>query len=243
MSGQIIDSITRADPLSRAVLGLSLLLTAALNDLFYIAAIQLLISVSFLIVMTSGGRLLKESIRLLSWLVIPILLLHALFTPGELLVKGMAIPVSIEGVQLGGWFAFHLIVIFLSALVFSRLLSKDEWISFMLRMPGWGERLVPYALLLESGLKKNREIVRREYGSWYSCGKKLRQLPIHITIALTDTLNENRKDASRLWHDWDQRVLSISDGSQSGKQTRSIATTAAVIAAAVVWMIYLEGGG
>jgi hypothetical protein len=224
------------------VLGISLLLTTALNDLFYIAAIQLLISVSLLIVMTSGGRLLKESIRLLCWLVIPILVLHALFTPGELLVKGAAIPVSIEGIRLGGWFAFHLVAIFLSALVFSRLLSKEEWISFMLRMPGWGERLVPYALLLQSGLKKSGEIVRREYASWYSCGKKLRQLPIHITTALTDTLNENRKDASELWHDWDRRVLSVLDGSQPGGQSRPMATTVAVIAATIVWMIYLAGG-
>jgi len=242
VSGQIIDAIARSTPLSRVVLGLSLLLTAALNNLFYIAVIQLLISVSLLIVMTSGGRLLKESIRLLSWLVIPILLLHALFTPGELLIKGMAIPVSVEGIQLGGWFAFHLIAIFLSALVFSRLLSKDEWISFMLQIPGWGERLVPYALLLESGLKKNGEIVRQEYSNWQSCGKKLRQLPIHITTALTDTLNESGKDASELWHDWDRRVLSVSDGSQPVKQARPVATTAAVIAAVFVWVIYLAGG-
>jgi len=242
VSSQIIDSISKTDPISRAVLGISLLLTTALNDLFPIAVIQLLISVSFLILMTSGGRLLKESTRLLCWLVVPILLLHALFTPGELLVKGMAIPVSIEGIRLGGWFAFHLVVIFLSALVFSRLLSKEEWISFMLRMPGWGERLVPYVLLLEPGLKKNREIVRREYANWCSCGKKFRQLPVHITIALTDTLNENRKDASELWHDWDQRVSSIPDGSQSGKQGMPMATTAAVIAAVAVWILYLAGG-
>jgi hypothetical protein len=242
VSGQIADSITGAAPLSRAGLGLSLLLTTALNNLFYVAAIQLLISVLFLVVMTSGGRLLKESFRLLCWLVIPILLLHALFTPGELLMKGMAVPVSIEGIQLGGWFAFHLITIFLSALVFSRLLSKDEWISFILRIPGWGERLVPYVLLLESGLKKNREIVRREYNNWCSCGKKLKQLPIHITTALTDTLNENGKNASELWHNWDRHVLSISGSSLSVKQAKPMLTAAAVIAVAVVWMIYLAGG-
>ncbi|MCF7820954.1 MAG: energy-coupling factor transporter transmembrane protein EcfT [Mariprofundaceae bacterium] len=241
MSGQITDAIARAAPLSRVVLGLSLLLTTALNNIFYIAAIQLLISVSFLIIITSGGRLLKESARLLCWLVIPILLLHALFTPGELLVKGMTIPVSIEGVQLGGWFALHLIAIFLSALVFSRLLGKDEWVGFLLRIPGWGERFVPYALLLNSGLKKNREIVRREYSNWDACGKKLRQLPIHITIALADTLNENKKNASELWHDWDQRVLSISDVSQSVKQAAPMVTAAAVFAAALLWAIYLAG--
>ncbi len=241
MSGQITDSITRTAPLYRVVLGISLLLTTALNNLFYIAVIQLLISVSLLVVMTSGRRLLKESTRLLCWLVIPILLLHALFTPGELLVKGTAIPVSIEGIQLGGWFAFHLVAMFLSALVFSRLLSKEEWISFMLRIPRWGERLVPYVLLLESGLKKNREIVRREYSNWHSCGKKMGQLPIHITTALTDTLNENRKDASELWHDWDRRVLSVMDGSQPEKQIRPMATTAIVIATTIVWMIYLAG--
>lgn len=242
MSGRITGSITKAAPLSRVALGISLLLTTALSDLFYIAAIQLLISVSFLIVMTSGGRLLRDSARLLCWLVIPILLLHVLFTPGELLVKGTAIPVSIEGIQLGGWFAFHLVAIFLSALVLSRLLSKEEWVSFMLRVPGWGERLVPYVLLLESGLKKNREIVRREYANWHSRSRKMRQLPVHITTALTDTLNESRNDASELWRDWDQRVLSILDGSQSGKQRRSMATAMAVIAATIIWMIYLAGG-
>jgi len=240
VSSLIIDVINRVDPVSRALLGISLLLTSALNDLFPIAVIQLLISVSLLIIMTSGGSLLKESARLLCWLVVPILLLHALFTPGELLVKGMAIPVSIEGVQLGGWFALHLMVIFLSALVFSRLLSKEEWISFMLRVPGWGEKAVPYILLLEPGLKKSREIVRREYADWCACGKKFRQFPVHINIALTDTLNENRKDASELWHDWDQRVLSIPDGSHSGNH--GMATAVAVIAAVAIWALYLAGG-
>ncbi|MDT8375994.1 MAG: hypothetical protein RQ867_04555 [Mariprofundaceae bacterium] len=241
MRRQITEAITGTDPLSRVLLGLSLLLTAALNGSFYIAAIQLLISVSFLTIMTSGARLLKESARLLCWLVIPILLLHALFTPGELLVKGMPVPVSFEGVLLGGWFAFHLIVIFLSALVFSRLLGKEEWVGFMLRMPGWGDRLVPYALLLESGLKKNREIVRREYARWCSGGKKFRQLPVHITTALTDTLNENRKGASSLWHDWDHHVASVVGDPDSGKQFRPMVTTVVVAAAVIVWMLYLAG--
>ena len=241
MSSRIKDAISRIAPLFRLFLGGSLLLTSAFNDLFYIAMIQLLISVSLLLILVSGKRLFTESIRLLCWLVIPILLLHAFFTPGEMLFKGVAIPVTVEGIRLGSWFALHLIVMFLSALALSRLLSKQEWITTMLSIPGWGEKLVPYALLLESGLKKNGEIVRREYASWCSHGKKLKQFPIHITTALTDTLNKNRDDAFELWNDWDVRVSSVAESSQPGKRGRPVETISAVIVTVIIWMFYLAG--
>jgi len=241
VSSQIKDAISRIDPRFRLFLGASLLLTSAFNNLFYTAMIQLLIAVLFLLILVSGRRLFTESIRLLCWLVIPILLLHAFFTPGEMLFKGVAIPVTVEGIRLGSWFALHLVVMFLSALVLSRLLSKQEWITTMLSIPGWGEKLVPYALLLESGLKKNGEIVRREYANWCSHGKKLKQFPLHITTALTDSLNKNRDDAFELWNDWDACVSSVAESSQPGEQGRPVETVLAVMIAAIIWMLYLAG--
>jgi len=238
----IRDSIAKICPLSRVFLGITLLLTAALNSLFYIAVIQLSVSISLLIIITSGGEVFRKSSLLLGWLVIPILILHALFTPGELLVKQAAVSVSVEGLQLGGWFAFHLIVIFFTALVFSRLLNREEWINLILRMPQWGERAIPYLLLLETGLKKNRNVVKQECDNWCSSGKKLSRLPIHITTALTETLNENKKDAYELWQNWDHRVASITEDSNSAMQIEPIPTAVAVIATIVVWVIYLTGG-
>ncbi len=227
--------------ISRLILGMTLLLTAAFNDSVYMTLFLLLISLLLLNMMQSGARLLRESCRLLSWLVIPIVVLHAFFTPGELLLTGMSFPVSVEGIQLGSWFAFHLVVMFLAALTFSRLLGRDEWIYIMLRIPALGERVVPYVLLLEAGLNRSRQITRREQESWRASGGRVRQLPVHITVALTDMLSDSRKDAGELWHCWDQRVASVSIVGLSDNGVRLKATTVAVLTTVIIWSLFLAG--
>ena len=242
MSDTSIDFIASMHPLSRGLAGLTLLLTAALNGSLHVALIQLFITVSLLLMLASGTKALWESIRLLGWLIIPILLLHALFTPGKLLLKGADVPISVEGLQLGGWLALHLACIYLSALVFSRLLAKSEWIGLMLLLPRWGERLIPYVLLLESGLDKNRKIVRCEYDRWSAGGKKIRELPVHIISTLTNVMNENGKSAAELWNEWDMRMLAVKDESCSSAPFNLAATTVAAMTTSIIWTIFLAGG-
>jgi len=241
MSGPTSDIIINMHPISRLILGMTLLLTTALNTSIYIALFQLIISLTLLNLMESGVRVFRESIHLLCWLVVPIVVLHVFFTPGELLLKSVNIPISIEGIQLGSWFALHLVVMFLSALAFSRLLGKDEWIALMLRIPGWGERAVPYVLLLEAGLKRSRQITRREQENWRACGSGVRKLPTHITVALTDVLSESKNDAGELWRCWDQRVSSISIDPFSVNHAQLKATMVAVIVIVIIWSVYLAG--
>jgi len=243
VSSSITDSIIVSNLFARFSLGTSLLLTAALNEQFYIALLQLIIAISLLTALASGLLLLRRSILLLCWLVTPILLLHALFTPGELLVKGMNIPISVEGVQMGAWFAFHLVVIFLSALVFSRLLGKQEWIRLLINIPMIGGWILPYALLFESGLKKNRGIVNREYAKWNSSDRKIKQLPDHIINSLTDMLGRNLDDTDELWHNWDQRVSSITNNRLDNTGDNLMVSVMLAMAAIFVWVLYLAGRG
>lgn len=136
---------------SRLFAGISFLITAALNNEVTLALIQLVLFILVLINLKQGYAALKKSANLLRWFIIPIILLHAFFTPGELIISGMPIPVSIEGLQTGLWFAFNLTVIFYSAIVFSRLLTNREWIRVILKLPMIGLKVLPYALLMDSG--------------------------------------------------------------------------------------------
>jgi len=85
--------------------------------------------------------------RLLLWLLVPILLLHLLFTPGELLWPGSGIPFTREGLHEGVWLALRLCALFYAAMLLSRSLTREEWAYYCLRLPVFGPRLLPYVKL------------------------------------------------------------------------------------------------
>lgn len=225
---------------SRIFAGSSFLITAALNSEVTVAVFQFSLCLLILINLEQGYSTLKNSVKLLRWLIIPIILLHAIFTPGELIISGMPIPVSIEGLQTGAWFAFHLAVIFFSAVVFSRLLSKREWIRSILKLPFAGPKLLPYALLMEAGWSRIKEMLQNEFREWQKHKNGIRSFALHLALLPTKALKQSRIHAGEVWSDWDHHVLSLMTDDSTSKVS-AISTITALTSGVLIWYITISG--
>ena len=226
---------------SRLSVGATLLLTTVINHTIAVALFQLIFSLSVLAQYKDGRERILRALALLRWLVIPIILLHALFTPGALIMAGMAWPVSVEGLQAGGWFSLHLIVIFFAAMLFSQLLTQREWVNSALKFPMIGEALLPYHLLMSRCWHRIRSMLGDEYVAWQQERQGVRTLLPHLSGMPVRALTQSRKVAGEIWNDWDQQVLELLQ--EKGRPTISImATVSALFLAILMWSITLYGG-
>jgi hypothetical protein len=226
---------------SRLFAGVSLLLTAAINSSVAITLLQLLISSLILINLEQGYDALKKSAVLLRWFIIPTVLLHAFFTPGELVVSGMPVPITVEGLQTGLWFALHLTVIFFSAVVFSRLLTNREWIRSVLRLPFMGAKMVPYVLLMEAGWSRTKIMLQDEYSAWRKHENGMRNFIMHLAYLPVKSLRQSHQHANEVWSNWDSSILAILSD-ESGRNVSVTATMTAVAGGLLMWYACLSVG-
>lgn len=225
---------------SRLFIGITFLLTAVLNRSVVLALLQLSLFILVLLIYADGWRRILRAMTLLRWLLLPIILLHALFTPGALIIAGMAWPVSVEGLQAGFWFSLHLLVIFFAAMLFSQLLTRREWISVVLKTPLLGRAILPYALLMNRCWQRIRLMLSDEYEIWRSEKRGLRSLLLHLGAMPVHALRMSREVASDIWRDWDQQVMKLTDA--EGKQHVSVvATVSALSIAMLMWSVMLVG--
>lgn len=182
-----------------------------------------------------------RALSLLRWLVLPIILLHAFFTPGALILSGMAWPVSIEGLQSGLWFSLHLIVIFFAAMLFSRLLTQKEWINGSLKIPRMGHSMVPYALLMNLCWQQIRLMLGDVYSVWRKEDRRLSTLFVHLGDMPVQAMSVSHEVAINIWHDWDQQVIDLMD-KRDHQHVSAIATLLALITGLLMWFGTFFGG-
>jgi len=226
---------------SRLFVGATFLLAAVVNHTTAVALFQLILSLFVLLQFESGRQRIIRALSLLRWLVIPIILLHALFTPGALVMAGMAWPVSVEGLQAGFWFSLHLIVIFFAAMLFSLLLTQSEWINSSLKTPLIGHALVPYTLLMNRCWNHIRSMLSDEYAVWRKEKQGLRMLLLHLSIMPVRALTQSREVASDIWNDWDRQVMALME-QENGPAVSVVTTVYALSLALLIWYITLIGG-
>ncbi len=148
-------------------------------------------------------RLLSESwlplwraLRLLLWLLIPIILLHLMFTPGRLLWPDSVFPFSREGLDQGLWLAFRLCALFFAAMGLSRSLNIAEWTYYSIRLPLIGERMLPFVQLAAP---------MRQMVSDHLKEKKIRPLnrmPMMLAALFEDVWHGAEEQADRVWKQW-----------------------------------------
>jgi len=153
----------------------------------------------------------------------------------------MAVPVSIEGLQSGLWFSLHLTVIFFAAIVFSRLLTNGEWMRVILNIPLAGEKILPYAVLMERGRGGMQTMLHDELSEWRRHGTDLRHLVIHLVVLPAKALNQCREHAHEVWNNW-ERYSSAIMNDEPGRSISMFATMVALAAGAFMWWLFLSGG-
>ena len=143
-------------------------------------------------------RPLVRAGKLLPWLLIPIIVMHMLFTPGRMLWPAAGIPVSAEGLREGAWLALRLATLFVAAMGMSRALTHQEWLYAAARIPGIGKKLAVY-LRLAGPL---HETVMREIR-----GRGLRplnRLPQTLAGLFHDVWQVAGETAGKVWSEWER---------------------------------------
>ncbi len=176
------------------------LLWVAWNQQFELAVMQLLLTACLLCYADGGLTVLSQAWHLLRWLLLPIVLLHAFFTPGALLIADL--PLTQEGVQKGGWLALHLSSLYLAAMLFSRLLS----LHLLMRLAACNrhsQRLVPiYIRLLPPIMQGIQTEVQQHAQQWRAQGHAIRQLPRVLLQLVIHMEQQSRTIAQKVASDW-----------------------------------------
>jgi hypothetical protein len=139
---------TGSHPASRFLAGCSLWFAAIICHSLWLSVLYLILSVCLIRLLEDGWQTVFRLLRLLRWFVIPILLLHALLSPGQLILPSLVLPVTWEGVNQGIWLSAHLSTIFAAALLLSRLLQRSEWVQGMLLLPFSGKRIIVFQMMM-----------------------------------------------------------------------------------------------
>lgn len=195
----------RVHPLGRLSFALGMLATVLLIQRDAPAMFTLLAACMVLISWLSASWLpVWRAARLLLWLVLPVLLLHLMFTPGQLLWPGSGISFSREGLQEGIRLGLRLSAMFYAAMLFSRCLSREEWVWYCLRLPVFGALLLPYVKLsspmrgVAGRALADASVQINLQAGWGSASHVLRALGDAIAIVW----HASGKEAEQVWLHW-----------------------------------------
>jgi hypothetical protein len=176
-------------------------LSAGLASASMVYALTLLACVLLLLfALGTPAATVSRALKVLAFLILPILILHMWLTPGRLLVSfGQFAGISAEGLERGGWLSLHLVLMYFSAMLFSRLISLPEWMA--LTSACGGRRLQAYLMLLTPLARQVRwrtqSLARqwRQRGTW-------RELAPTLAAVLGQCMLVSRRQADVLWLRW-----------------------------------------
>jgi hypothetical protein len=212
---------------SRLFLGLSCL-AAGLRSSSMTHALGLLgIALLLLLVLGTPAATVGRALKVLAFLVLPILVLHMWLTPGRLLVSlGRFGGISAEGLEHGGWLSLHLVLMYFSAMLFSRLVSLQEWMS-LTSMCG-GRRLQPYLMLLMPLARQVRWRTQALARQWRQRGT-WRELPLTLSAVTAQCMSVSRQQADALWMRWPASAGAAHPGSPAAAPFRAWTATLLVL--------------
>lgn len=197
--------IYAAHPVARLLAGTGLLVPAILCH--SLSVLLLLVCFGAALIRLLDGRWLamQRLVRMLGWFIIPILLLHALLSPGQLMFPGTGIPVTMEGVRHGAILSSRLAAIFIMALVWFRLCSRSEWLGMIAAIPVLGRKLMPYLLMmnpLHAEIRKRLQLIHRQY----RLRRNWRDLPDLLLYTCCHALSSAAPVARILWLRWPEAI-------------------------------------
>jgi len=156
-------------------------------------------------------------LRLLRWFVIPILLLHMLFTPGQLLFPGWPIGVSREGLMQGMRLSIHLTSMYAMAMMMFRLLSHSEWLRLLMQLPWFGERIMVQALMMMF-MKQHMNMLLLYLRQQFRLRHDWKNTHLLLMTAFRQALADACTHAHMLWLRWPQQpsmlMISISNANR-----------------------------
>lgn len=232
--------MTNVHLISRIFVGITLLLTSVLNQSPITALLQLLVAATILLWPLRCGLALARSLKMLAWFVVPTIILHAAFTPGEMLFPDLSLPVTLEGLKTGLWFSLHLSAIYVAAVLFSRLLVRHEWYRTIAALPFLGRTLLPYMLLLEHVGSGVREVTAQAMNGWRRDGRRMTALAATLAELPAQVMSRSRDYAGDIWNGWDEEIRQLQQPELA--VLSYVGTWITLMVGLTIWGLYLGNG-
>jgi len=225
------DYFYRSHAAARFVFGAGFFAAAVFSRLSGMALLQCLLACLALRWLTGDWKTVIRGWRLLRWLLVPIVLLHLLFTPGEVLLTDFPLRFSREGLYQSIWLSLHLAAIFYAALVMARMWRHGEWLRYIHVIAG--RRLGAYLLLLFPLWRDISALVRLFRWQWRLRGSL--SMPGQAALGLARaSISQGRVRAGALWLRWPGDMSAALAGPAAGE----VATVASLAYAlfGIAWM-------
>jgi len=183
---------------ARLLFGFSLLLSAIFVSGYTHALITLLIATMTMVVLKQPS-LLWRAFRYLRWLLLPVILLHLVFSPGMLLAPSLPWSPSREGVDVALWQSLRLINWFLSGWLLAYLLSHHEWQYLLTRLPKVGHHWTTLLIALPPMLHRSQQMLMQMRWRWRMERGKWRDIPSVATSMVVMVLAQGTSQAEAHW--------------------------------------------
>lgn len=186
--------------------GSSLLAAALVTKEFWLALAQLCFALAALRLLAGSWLPVLDAWRVLRWVLVPIVLLHVISTPGTLIAPellGGKGP-SYEGVRTAAWLCLRLSLIFATAMIVCRVLGRDEWVRLLLNVPWLGRRVLPYVRLITPMRVSLQRLLRGYLVTWRArCGRRsMTQLGGVCSGLFAQVMGWSRQQGAVLWMRW-----------------------------------------
>ncbi|MDQ6993701.1 MAG: CbiQ family ECF transporter T component [Mariprofundus sp.] len=186
---------------SRLVAAFGLILLAVSSQQIYLSLSVTLLALLFTRLIDGSWVTAVRLIKLMVWFVVPILLLHLLFSPGRLLFPATGLPITAEGLYHGLLLSARLTAMFSAAILLSRFLSHREWLSATLALPVLGQKFLPYLLMIQP---MHQEVSYRlsKLRKQFLLHRHWRVLPAILLTACCEALEAASLVSKVLWLRW-----------------------------------------
>jgi len=202
MRYMMIPDITMGShPVSRFLAGWGLLFAAIMCHSLLLSVLYLTLSVCLIRLLEGSWLTVIRLFRLLRWFVMPILFLHALFSPGALIFPGLPLPLTWEGINQGVWLSVHLSTIFAAALLLSRLLQRSEWMHALMLLSFASKRIIILQMMM-SAMKINITGQLRHLRQQWKLRSDWRMAALFVLASFCMALAAGRDQARMLWLRW-----------------------------------------
>ena len=164
-------------------------------------ALLLVVSTLMVVLIDAGWSNIARALRVLRWFVLPILLLHLIFSGGERIWPESGLPFSLEGLKAGVMLSLHLLTFYSLAMLLSRLLLRDEMLAVVASLPVAGRRLYPYTLSMYT-VRSVVQSALNEYRSQFQLRRHWLQAGVMLASLLQQVLATSSTCSALLWLRW-----------------------------------------
>lgn len=161
----------------------------------------LIVSALLIVMLDESWRNLVRALRVLRWFLVPILLLHLVFSGGERLWPESGLPLSLEGLKTGLWLSLKLMTFYSLAMLLSRLLLREELLSLLAALPKVGARLYPYTLSMHI-VRQSVQLSLNQFRQQFQLRRDWRRTGVMLASLLHQMLRAASSCTHLLWLRW-----------------------------------------